>query len=105
MELLFKFNVQCSWAVVYDLGYQRYVPWIIVIHTLYTCYAYSFFSFSKGRIFQDCINTVGDYSCECVEGTERGQDGSCQTIPQECDIKAARSRIKAMSGTNVAVKV
>ncbi|KAL5252435.1 hypothetical protein ACHWQZ_G015268 [Mnemiopsis leidyi] len=54
---------------------------------------------------EDCINTVGDYSCACVEGTERGQDGSCQTIAETCDVRVAKKNIKAMRGTNVAVKL
>ena len=54
---------------------------------------------------QDCFNTVGNYNCQCSSGTERGDDGVCQEIAGECDIKAKHSHIQGFKGTNVNVKV
>ena len=55
---------------------------------------------------QDCFNEVGNYHCECKEGTEKGEDGVCQEFKHiECGIKAKKSKVKGFKGTNVKVKV
>ena len=48
---------------------------------------------------------MGNYYCDCAEGFQRGEDGTCQIIAKECDIKAKKSKIKSFKGKNVNVKV
>jgi len=53
-----------------------------------------------------CTNSVGNYQCECKEGTEKGSDGVCKEfLPLECDVKAKKPIVKGIKGTNVNVKL
>ena len=60
----------------------------------------------RKKKLQICVNTIGNYHCDCVEGTERGESGLCEAmVPGECSIMPVRSVIGAFRGTNVNVKV
>merc|ERR1712176_61730 len=53
-----------------------------------------------------CVNDVGKYHCDCKEGAEKGEDGTCQEFKHiECDIKPKKDKIKGFKGTNVNVKL
>ena len=53
-----------------------------------------------------CTNSVGNFQCECKEGTEKGSDGVCKEFtPMECDVKPKKPIVKGIKGTNVNVKV
>jgi len=53
-----------------------------------------------------CINSVGNYMCECVEEASRNEQGECFIYqPLECNVRAKKSNIQATKGTNVNVKL
>merc|ERR1719487_2912864 len=55
---------------------------------------------------EDCINAVGNYQCECKEGTSKDDDGVCKEFkPLACDVKVKKPVVKALKGNNVNIKL
>lgn len=55
---------------------------------------------------EKCTNTEGNYLCECVDEAEKNDKGECVIFqPLECDVRAKKSKVKAIRGNNVNVKL